>query len=1215
MSMLLKGRGGGKGGGSARTPIEAPDTLRSDDFATVLDLISEGEIEGLVRGYQSIYFDDVPLQNRDGTFNFDAVTVETRTGTAGQPSIGFVKGTESASSVGVEVKYGTPIERTVTNTDVDRVRVTIAIPNLTQVNLENGDTNGTSVQYSIAVSANGGAFTTANAGVGYWTPFSGSTTPPGTTNFRAGISWLPALDLDGVLVNPQTATVRLEYRVAGSGSAWTAGGEVTLTSKDFENVFVLIVAAADGKTGVKTSPIFEVVGLAPASYELRATVVSTTEASPGQYSIIDGATGTVTSTVTINGKTTSTYKRSHVINLRSHGSPPYVIRVTRVTPDSTSNTLQNKTYWDSLTEIVDEKLRYPHCALVATRISSKQFSGIPRRGFHIRGVKIKVPTNYDPILRTYTGTWDGTFKVAWSNNPAWVFYDLCTNSRYGVGDYIKPAMLDKWALYDIAQYCDELVPDGKGSKEPRYTCNTYLQTREDAYRTLMNLASVFRGMLYWGAGSIMAVADKPSDPVYQFTQANVVDGAFNYQGSSLRSRHNVALVSWNDPLDMFRTKVEYVSDDEAILSMGFVNQIEVNATGCTSQAQARRFGEWMLYTERYENETVTFKVGMDGNIPRPGDVILVSDALKAGERLGGRTLGGSTTTVINLDAPVTLDGSASTLTLVTADGALETREVVPGTGSSSTVTVASAFTAAPEADCIWILSRLTAEAQKFRVLGIGEEETGAVYSVVALRHYDSKYDFIEQNKPLSLPDFGSLPNLLGPPPTPTGLVLAEALYLTNARTIQSRVTASWESAPANSGVARYEVKYRIGVSGNWNTIETQDTTVEIQNLNDGEVLYIGVRSINHLGIRSTSSVISALSVVGKSAPPSNVTGFTVSRSENTLNFTWNHITDIDRSYYEIRRGEAWPSALPVGTSSANAFSVDEPRGGTFLIKAIDSTGNESVSATSVVIADGTSISNVSTHSEDTGGWNGTKTNCTSYSLSATASWGDITTWSGFTSWSLGGARTGVLQDDTLADAVYVSETIDLGANTKCQVTLNISVGALNGSVTWNDLTQTWVNTTQPWPVYGGEIALSFSTAIESNVQIQTSTNGTTWSEPVNYVSGMYTGRYFRFVVTMRTTDPDLRAYLYGLQASFDLRERQLHFEDVAVGSSGVTLSFSPAFAVTKTVQVTQQGGLASDLVLVTSKTSTGVTIQLFTAAGVGKAGVVDVDVFGYGEVT
>ena len=1215
MSMLLKGRGGGKGGGEARTPVEAPDTLRSDDFATVLDLISEGEIEGLVRGYQSIYFDDVPLQNQDGSFNFDAVTIEARTGTAGQPSIGFVKGTEAGNSVGVEVKYGTAIERTVSNTDVDRVRVTIAIPNLTKVDLENGDTNGTSVQYSIAVSANGAGFVTANAGVGYWTPFSGNITPPNTTNFRAGISWLPSFTLDGVLINPETATLRLEYRVVGSGSAWSTGGDVTLTTKDFENIFTYALAIENDATGVKTSPIFEVVGLAPNSYELRITVVSTTETTAGQYSIVNGATGTSTSIVTINGKTTSTYKRSHVINLRSHGNPPYVIRVTRVTPDSTSNTLQNKTYWDSYTEIVDEKMRYPHCALVATRISSKQFSGIPRRGFHVRGIKIKVPSNYDPILRTYSGVWNGTFVVAWSNNPAWVFYDLCTNSRYGVGDYIKPAMLDKWALYDIAQYCDELVPDGKGSKEPRYTCNTYLQTREDAYRSLMNIASVFRGMLYWGAGSIVAVADKPSDPVYQFTQANVVDGTFNYQGSSLRSRHNVILVGWNDPLDMFRTKVEYVSDDEAILSMGFVNPIEISATGCTSQAQARRVGEWMLYTERYENETVTFKVGMDGNIPRPGDVVLVADVLKAGERLGGRTIAGSTTTVINLDSPVMLDGSATTLTLVTADGALETRTVTPSSGSDSTISVTAAFTAAPEADCIWILSRTTAEAQKFRVLGISEEESHNSYSIVALRHYDTKYDFIEQNKPLTIPDFGSLPKLFGPPVAPTGLVLSESLYLTNARTVQSKVTASWESTIPNSGVVRYEVKYKIGISGNWNTIETQDTTVEIQNLNDGDVLYIGVRSINRVGIRSTTTVSTTLVIVGKSEPPSNVNGFTVSRSANTLNFTWNHITDIDRAYYEIRRGEAWPSALPIGTSSANAFSVDEPRGGTFLIKAVDSTGNESVSASSVVTGDGSSISSVVVHAEDTGGWTGTKTNCTSYSLSATASWGELSTWSGFSTWSLATSRTGVLQTNVLADAVYVSETIDTGANNKCQVTLNISIGALNGSVVWNDLISAWVNTTQPWPVYGGEIALSFSNVIQSTVQIQTSVDGTTWSAPVNYVSGVYTGRYYRFVVTMRTTDPELRAYLYGLDANFDLRERQIHFEDAAIGSSGTTLSFSPAFAVTKTVQVTQQGGLASDLVLVTSKTTSGVTIQIFTAAGAGKSGVVDVDVFGYGEVT
>lgn len=1209
---MIKGRGGG--GDEARTPVEAPDTLRSDAFATILDLVSEGEIDGLVRGNQSIYFDDVPLQNQDGTFNFDGVTVETRYGTAGQASIGFIKGTEAETSVGVEVKQATPIERTITNSDVDRVRVSIAIPNLSSVNVKNGDTNGTTVQYKISVSAGGGAFVDANAGAGSWVDFSGNVTPPGTTNFRAAISWLPSdrISGDGTLVR-ETATVRLEYRVQGSTGAWSSAGEYTLVSSEAGSPLEAIGIIATGGQ-FKTTGLIEVLGLDPATYELRAVMVNTTEPVPGQLAVINRATGTAVSTVTITGKTTSTYKRAHVINLRAYGNAPYTIRVTRLTPDSTSNTLQNKTFWDGYTEIVDEKLRYPHSALVGIRVSSKQFSSIPRRAYHIRGMKIKIPSNYDPIRRTYTGTWDGTFVVAWSNNPAWVFYDLCTNSRYGVGDYIAPAMLDKWALYDIAQYCDQLVPNGKGGQEPRYTCNLYLQTREDAYKALMGIASVFRGMLYWGAGTIVAVADKPSDPVYQFTQANVVEGSFSYQGSPLRSRHNVVLVSWNDPADMYRAKVEYVSDDEAIVSMGFVNQVEVNATGCTSQAQARRVGEWMIYTERFENETVAFKVGMDGNIPRPGDVILIADSLKAGERLGGRTAAGSTTTVINLDSTVTLDGSASTLTLVTENGTLETRTVVPASATVSALTVTAPYTAAPAADTLWVLSKGTAEAQTFRVLGVQEEENGTVYSIVALRHYPSKYDAIEQNKPLTIPDYGNLPNLYQPPAAPTGLNLSESLYLSNARVVQSRLTVSWESPAGASGIDRFMVEYRVGVSGNWQTVETTATTLDITGLNDGEVVYVSIRSINKIGTKSTTAATGAFSIVGKSAPPSNVTGFTVSRSVNTLNFTWNHITDIDRSHYEIRRGEAWPSATPVGTSSANAFSVDEPRGGTFLIKAIDSTGNESVSASSLVIADGTAISNVATHDEATGGWTGGKTNCTAYDLSAVVSWGDITTWSGFSSWSLGSAKTGVLQTNPLADAVYVSETIDTGANNKCQVTLALSIGGLNGSVTWNDLTNTWVNTTQPWPIYGGETALSLSSAIQASVQIQTSLDGTTWSAPVNYVSGIYSGRYFRFVVTMGTTDPDLRAYLYGLQAQFDLRERTLHLEDVSISASGTTIAFSPAFMDARTVQVTQQGGLASDLVLVTSKTNSGVTVQIFTAAGVGKAGVVDVDVFGYGEL-
>lgn len=1210
--MILRGSGGGgKGGGGGSAPVEAPDTLKSDQFATILDLISEGEIEGLVNGLQSVFLDDVPLQNADGSYNFEGVTVETRTGTEGQSAIGMVEGTQSEVSVGVEVKNGQPIERAITNSETDRVRVTLSVPQLSKTDTTNGNINGATVQYKISISANGGAFKDANVGGGNWVSFSGTTTPVACENFRAAIRWIPNVGKNGDLDRIETATIALQFRT-GSG-AWQTAGETTINTGYQQRVQVGLSSLFVGDGYVETQ-LFEVFSQPSAVYQLRAVLVSTTEASPGTVEVINAATGQTVPTGTITGKTTSRYQRSHIINLRSFGSPPYIVRVTRVTPDSTSATLVNQTFWDSYTEIVDEKLRYPLSALVAMRMSSKQFQGIPVRGYHVRGIKIKVPSNYDPIARTYTGIWDGTFKVAWSNNPAWIFYDLATNARYGVGDYVPAQLLDKWALYAIGQYCDGLVPNGRGGQEPRYTFNTQIQTRQQAYAALSSIAAAFRGITYWGASAVLAAADMPSEPTYQFTNANVVDGIFTYAGSGLRTRHNVALVTWNDPADMYRTKVEYVSDDEAIAAMGFVNQTEVVATGCTSQGQARRVGEWILYTERYENETVTFGTGLEGNIPRPNDVILIADRLKSGTRMGGRVVA-RTATTLQLDAPVTLAaGVTYTVSVITSTGELATATIENPAGTYTTLTwsVGSAPACAP--DTIWVISGDDVEAQTFRVLSVVEQDGGHQFSITALRHYPSKYDYIERNQPLQVPDYSRLESAWSPPAAPTGINLTESLYI-GPRGVTSRLTVSWQ-ASASTAVAKYELQYRIGVESNWITVPPQaETTYDIENLNDGDAVYVALRSITTVGVRSTSPATATTTILGKTAPPSNVTGFVVSRAGDTLNFSWQHVPDVDRDHYEIRFGQAWTSAIPVGATSANGFSVEHLRGGTFLIKAFDTSGNQSVGAASVVATNSLAFLNAKTHDEATGGWNGSCTNCAPYSLSASVAWGDLANWSGFTSWDAGSSRTGILMNSgSLSDAVYVGETIDLGSKQTVQVSLNASIGAINGATTsWADLTKPWTAYTKTWPTYGGGITLSFASSLVVKVQIQTSDDGSTWSQALDFAPGTYKARYFRFVVRMNSTDPELIPYLFGLVAYFDLRERILHFEDAAIASGGTALTFSPAFVAVRTIQVTPQGGATGDTYKVSAKTNSGVTINLYNSAGTAKAGTVDVDIFGYGE--
>lgn len=323
--------------------------------------------------------------------------------------------------------------------------------------------------------------------------------------------------------------------------------------------------------------------------------------------------------IVIEGKTTSSYNREH--SFRLTGEAPWNIKVTRLTDDSDSQVLQNKTIFSKITTVFEEKLTYPGVAYVGVQIDAEQFSSIPSRGYHCRGIKLKVPSNYNPETREYSGDWDGTFIVKYSNNPVWIYFDLLTNEEYGAGEYIKEDMLDKWSMYQIAKYCDELVPDGFGGREPRFTCNVYIQTKQEAFKLLRDLTSVFRAMSYWSSGTQMLVQDSPKDPIYQFNNTNVIGGKFSRAGSNIKTRHNVVLVTWNDPKKYFKQSVEYIEDPEAIVKMGYISQTEVVAFGCTSRGQARRLGKWLLYTEQYESEVITFSCGQDGAIPIPGEVI------------------------------------------------------------------------------------------------------------------------------------------------------------------------------------------------------------------------------------------------------------------------------------------------------------------------------------------------------------------------------------------------------------------------------------------------------------------------------------------------------------------------------------------------------------------------------------------------------------------
>jgi predicted phage tail protein len=789
---------------------EAADSLRSKAYARVVDLVCEGEIEGLVNGLQSVFLDDTPIQNADGSYNFSGVTLESRPGTQQQGYIPGFASVESEVSVGVECKFAQPVVRSITDPDVDAVRLKVSMPALTLQDTTNGDLNGTSVSY--------------------------------------------AIDLQSV----------------GSG-------------------FVQVLAD------------------------------------------------------TVSGKTTSRYQRSYYVPLS--GTGPWDVRLRRLTEDAGQSSLQNKTFWDSYTEVVESKLRYPNSALMALRVDASQFNAIPRRSYDLKLLRVRVPSNYDPETRVYAGIWDGTFKVAWTDNPAWCFYDLVTNTRYGLGNYIPESQVDKWALYRVARYCDELVPDGLGGYEPRFTCNLYLQTREQAYKVVQDMASVFRGMAYWSGGAITVTQDAPQDPVYQFTAANVIDGEFAYQGSSAKARHTVALVSWVDPDDFYRQKVEYVEDVAGIARYGVV-QADVVAMGCTSRGQANRVGKWLLYSEQSESEIITFRTGLEGAVVRPGDVIQVADPTRGGMRLGGR-IAAATTTTVTLDQELPAD-LPWRLSVILPNGTVQERLVGATFAAPSgdvnagrTLTVTIPFSMAPQTDAIWVLASSIIEPQLFRVVSVAETEPG-VHEVTALAHNPGKYAAIEEGLALQP---RAITVLSDTPALPTGLIMQERLYRVKDRA-QVLVQLSWAEVPT---AIAYRLSYRVA-GGNFVSLPlTSANYIEIRDAQEGDYEF----SLRAIGITRKESAPATLSakVLGKTLPPSDVTGFTVQRRMSDLLLCWDELPDADLAGYEVRVGPGWDDAQLVATTSGTQMVHDQDAAGQFPyhIRAYDTSGHYSANVTTFVL--------------------------------------------------------------------------------------------------------------------------------------------------------------------------------------------------------------------------------------------------------------------------
>ncbi|ENR4936359.1 TPA: DUF1983 domain-containing protein [Klebsiella quasipneumoniae] len=767
LPLLIAGAGGKKSSGSSRTPIEADDTVNSRAMASILDLLGEGVVGGLINGAKSIFIDGVALENEDGSFNYSGVTWDFRDGSQDQspmPGFDFV---ETPKAVNTQLKTTNAVTVAIDNDDADRVRVIMKFPSLRSIDKKTGDTNGTSVQFKFQLANGNGSF----------------------------------------------------------------------------------------------------------------------------YDVI--ATGEISSDVTLTAKKTGVYYRSYEIQLPKPGRA-YKVRVLRLSADSNDQYLFNDTWVDSIGEIVDTPMNYPNSVLVGLKVNSEQFgSSMPSRSYLIRGLKIRVPSNYDENTNTYNGVWDGTFKLLSSSNPAWILFDLLTNARYGLGKFVSESMIDLGQLYQIGRYCDEEVDDGFGGKEKRFAINTQITSRQDAYRLIQDIAGAFRGMVFWAGGMVNIMQDSPSDPVMLFTNANVKDGLFTYKGSARKDRPSVALITYNNKQDGYKQNVEYVEDQEAMARYG-ERKTEAVAFGCTSRGQAHRVGLWLLYTARMESDMITFTAGLDASFLMPGETVLIQNKYRAGKRNSGRIVS-FTKNSITLDAPVSLKKSGSFIRIINQEGKIVERDINETGDNITKVTFKTALATAdqPVANGVWTITEPGLVPMRARVVAIAQGETPGSFDITVVQNNASKYQAIDNGAAL-VPE-----NTTVLDPTyskPSNLVISEGTYLSSPGNLSVKLMLAWEGKSPE-----YWVSWRRSDEGNvsnWQSARATEEQYEIVNVAENGRYDFQLYSVS-FGGKKSEIITAVYQVKGTMTPPGAPTSLTAVGDYRNVVLNWVNPDTVDLAQINV----------------------------------------------------------------------------------------------------------------------------------------------------------------------------------------------------------------------------------------------------------------------------------------------------------------------------
>ena len=652
----------------------------------------------------------------------------------------------------------------------------------------------------------------------------------------------------------------------------------------------------------------------------------------------DGGTWQTMINTSVSGKTTSGYERSHRIDL-PHASRGWTVRIRKITADAHSAKTGDTMTLQSYTEVIDAKLRYPNTALLYIEFDSSQFNGnIPQVSCEPKMRVMRVPDNYDPLTRSYSGTWLGGFKWAWTDNPAWIFFDLVVTERFGLGNRLTAENIDKWILYQVAQYCDQLVPDGKGGDgtEPRYKCDVYIQDRNDAYTVIRDFAAIFRGMTYWGGDKIVALADMPRDIDFSYTRANVIDGLFTYSSSTSKTRYTSALVSYSDPQNGYSDAMEPVFEQALVARYRGFNQLEMTAIGCTRQSEANRKGRWGILTNN-KDRVVTFSVGLDGNIPQPGYIIAVADEMLSGKVTGGR-ISAVNGRVITLDRKA--DAKAGDrLILNLPSGASQTRTIQEISGRI--VTVTTAFSEIPQAECVWVVESDELYAQQYRVVSVSDNNDGT-FTIAAASHDPDKYARIDTGAIIDPRPISVIPP--GNQAAPEN-ILIESYSVVNQGVSVETMRATWE--PAANAIA-YEAQWRRN-EGNWvNVPRSATTSFEVPAIYTGRYL-VRVRAINAAEISSGWGYSPEQTLTGKVGSPSAPVGLSTQGIIFGVVLNWNFPAGTE----DTLKTEIQYSAASTGENPLLLADVPYPQktyqqlglkfGVTFWYRArlVDKTGNQS----------------------------------------------------------------------------------------------------------------------------------------------------------------------------------------------------------------------------------------------------------------------------------